>query len=910
MATRDTTQLAQPVAVTATLPSLYPELPAAVLKRFPEMEAYHREQERLYKRIREALRATADDLALPINRTTNDTTDLFARYQNLNAAITSERTLRITADSALAATISSLIVSGGGGARVYVQATAPVGASLNDLWFDDDDGFRAYYWNGTAWVDASDTRIAFNLAAITTEQTARITADGALASVSTSIIARLNTGDIATAISSLTSSVSTLNGLVTANSTLITTLTSRLNTGDIATALSTLTTNVSTLNGQVSANATSVTAISARLNTGDIATAISSLTVAVGPTGTLSTRIDALAAGSGNHIYRQGTAPSGANIGDYWIDSSNGNLPSIWNGSAWVDVTDASLTAVIGTVSTISSTFASTSYVTSSISTSATATLASANGYTNGQISGLSSVYATPTSVTASISSAIATEVTNRNTAITSSASTLTTAYTAADATLNTALSGRISTLESQVQTPTTGLLARVTTVESTYATTSAVSASISTAISAEITNRNTAISASVSTEASARATADGFLASKYTLQVIAGNVVTGMNITSSTGSGTNVSTIIFQASDFLIYDGSSAGIATFAVSGGIVYAQNMVIDGSLLVNGTITAAKMNVTSLSAISADLGTVTAGTLSSGTTFAGALSAATGTFAGALSAATGTFAGNLSAAGGTFSGALSAATGTFAGNLSAAGGTFAGALSAASGTFSGDISGSNGTFSGTLSGVGGTFTGALSGATGTFAGALSAATGSFAGNLSAAGGTFAGALSAATGTFSGDISAASGTFTGTVSCTNSTTNSVTVSGAGITMGAYFDAHGFTTATVFTWGTTSSDKIYITGTGFGGNIVLGTAAVFAIHGSGDAELHTVNISAGLTVVGTSTLAAVNCTSLDAGPTGTVDCAYGVGFGSGQHWALTFDGTYHHLIMNGTDYGRITLF
>jgi hypothetical protein len=45
-----------------------------------------------------------------------------------------------------------------------------------------------------------------------------------------------------------------------------------------------------------------------------------------------------------------------------------------------------------------------------------------------------------------------------------------------------------------------------------------------------------------------------------------------------------------------------------------------------------------------------------------------------------------------------------------------------------------------------------------------GAVFATSGTFAGSLSAATGTFAGALSAATGTFSGDLSAATGTFTG--------------------------------------------------------------------------------------------------------------------------------------------------
>lgn len=72
---------------------------------------------------------------------------------------------------------------------------------------------------------------------------------------------------------------------------------------------------------------------------------------------------------------------------------------------------------------------------------------------------------------------------------------------------------------------------------------------------------------AGVADERTARVTADGFLSGKYTLTVIAGNVVTGMNITSSTGSGTDVSSVIFRATDFQIYNGV-VGKTMFSVSG------------------------------------------------------------------------------------------------------------------------------------------------------------------------------------------------------------------------------------------------------------------------------------------------------------------------------------------------------
>jgi hypothetical protein len=120
-------------------------------------------------------------------------------------------------------------------------------------------------------------------------------------------------------------------------------------------------------------------------------------------------------------------------------------------------------------------------------------------------------------------------------------------------------------------------------------------------------------LAAAVSTEASARATADGFLQGKYTLTVVAGNVVTGMNITSSTGSGTNISNVIFQANSFQIWN-SVTGQEVFDLTGTqLSISANVIIDGSLLVTGTVVASKLSVAQLSAITADLGIVTAGSV---------------------------------------------------------------------------------------------------------------------------------------------------------------------------------------------------------------------------------------------------------------------------------------------------------
>lgn len=101
------------------------------------------------------------------------------------------------------------------------------------------------------------------------------------------------------------------------------------------------------------------------------------------------------------------------------------------------------------------------------------------------------------------------------------------------------------------------------------------------------------AIGAAVSSEASARATADGNLSGKYSLKVIAGNIVTGMNITSSTGGGTDVSDVTFQASSFKVYNGTT-GVAPFQVVGGVVKVTGSLVISSGDVSGLGTLATQN----------------------------------------------------------------------------------------------------------------------------------------------------------------------------------------------------------------------------------------------------------------------------------------------------------------------------
>ena len=109
------------------------------------------------------------------------------------------------------------------------------------------------------------------------------------------------------------------------------------------------------------------------------------------------------------------------------------------------------------------------------------------------------------------------------------------------------------------------------------------------------------AIGTAVSAEATARATADGNLSGKYSLKVAAGNIVTGMNITSATGAGADVSDITFQASSFKIHNGTSA-VAPF-----------QVVDGKVRVTGSLVLTSGDVSGLGSL-ATQNAVTAGQVS--------------------------------------------------------------------------------------------------------------------------------------------------------------------------------------------------------------------------------------------------------------------------------------------------------
>lgn len=88
---------------------------------------------------------------------------------------------------------------------------------------------------------------------------------------------------------------------------------------------------------------------------------------------------------------------------------------------------------------------------------------------------------------------------------------------------------------------------------------------------------------AGVADERTARVTADGFLEGKFTLNVIAGDVITGVNITSASGPGTNISNVAWTSDQFLI-QGSTTKRQMFYADAGqdVVRLANLfTVDGA-----------------------------------------------------------------------------------------------------------------------------------------------------------------------------------------------------------------------------------------------------------------------------------------------------------------------------------------
>jgi hypothetical protein len=154
-----------------------------------------------------------------------------SRISNSEAWISTVQTTSANSVAALANQVSQLVVTAGSntGTITYFQSAAPVGAKTGDLWFDSDDSFKLYrYSTANTWVDVTDTRLVNNIAALTTEQGARIANDSAITTRIDSAFTRIANSEAwistvqttsANQIAAQANSITTLNTKVFSNST-------------------------------------------------------------------------------------------------------------------------------------------------------------------------------------------------------------------------------------------------------------------------------------------------------------------------------------------------------------------------------------------------------------------------------------------------------------------------------------------------------------------------------------------------------------------------------------------------------------------------------------------------------------------------------------------------------------------
>ena len=314
------------------------------------------------------------------------------------------------------------------GAVVYAQTAEPTGGAYNigDLWIDLDDGNRLYRWNGAAWVDVSDQRMVGQASAISALTTRVEATEGAITSqagqittLNSAVAAKTRTfvqasAPTATAIGDVWIDSDDNNKLYAWDGT--SWVLRRLeagastyaqneppatgNLGDLwvdlndsnklyrwngtswilvtdgriasqGTAISNLETRTSTAEGTIATHTGQITSLNASLATkpriyadpaqptgavvGDlwIDTDDSNKLYTWNGSGWIYRPIP-----TGAKVYRQPTAPGTGVNGDLWFDSDDGNKPYIWSGGGWVDNTDSRTAANASAVSALNASVA------------------------------------------------------------------------------------------------------------------------------------------------------------------------------------------------------------------------------------------------------------------------------------------------------------------------------------------------------------------------------------------------------------------------------------------------------------------------------------------------------------------------------------------------------------------------
>lgn len=264
---------------------------------------------------------------------------LQADFGNTNAAVLAESVARSDGDGALASQIEALAATSG--TNVFTQPNEPLsGMITGDLWYDTDDGNKPYRYSGTAWVDVTDVRITNNASAIVNESIARASGDSTNA----------------TAISTLTSTVSLKGRVFAQNTAPVSDGSYTLVAGDVWIDTDSVPVNlmyrwnggswIDINNGDIAQNKADIVSVAqtAANDTQAVANSVTSLTATVNyKTRTFSQSAAPVSDGSYTLV-----------VGDVWIDTDSvpANKLHRWNGSAWIESRDGGIEQARGEVVT------------------------------------------------------------------------------------------------------------------------------------------------------------------------------------------------------------------------------------------------------------------------------------------------------------------------------------------------------------------------------------------------------------------------------------------------------------------------------------------------------------------------------------------------------------------------------
>ena len=185
---RGTTEIPQAVRQSTRMPPTLPWLTdsavtGSLASRKAALQQFNESMDTWWRRTRAAVQSDYEELAAGAS-------SAIAEATSMSSALRTEVQERTSQNETIVAQIQALVLNSGN-SRVFIQTEAPQNPALYDTWFDTDDDFHEYVYDGTAWVDVRDMAIAGAISAVSSEQVARMNADSVLSGQIDTVITRM-----------------------------------------------------------------------------------------------------------------------------------------------------------------------------------------------------------------------------------------------------------------------------------------------------------------------------------------------------------------------------------------------------------------------------------------------------------------------------------------------------------------------------------------------------------------------------------------------------------------------------------------------------------------------------------------------------------------------------------------------